>query len=78
MREEDTVVHTTVKAQLTTYYSIYCPEKVDNIDKILKLFNGRYDVLNEKLQRKVCTRILLLSFVCFMFIYLLVFVIRAH
>ena len=64
-RCEDTVV--TTEAQLTTYYSIYCPEKVGNIDKILKLFNGRYDVLNEKLQRKV-TRILLLSFVFYVYI----------
>jgi hypothetical protein len=50
------------KSQLTSYYSIYCPEKVHNIDKILKLFNGRYDVLNKKLQRKVRIQISLSFF----------------
>jgi len=52
----------TTKSQLTSYYSIYCPEKVHNIDKILKLFNGRYDVLNKKLQRKVRIQISLSFF----------------
>ena len=62
MREEESVV--TTEAHLSSQPTIpSCPEKVGNIDKKLKLFNGRYDVLNEKLQRKVCTRILLLSFV---------------
>ena len=55
MREEDTVV--TTEAQLTTYYSIYCPEKVGNINKILKLFNGQYDVLNEKTTKGIHSNI---------------------
>ena len=41
------------KARLTAYYRTYNPEKVDTIDQILKLFDGRTSVLNEKLKRKV-------------------------
>ncbi|KAL9190186.1 hypothetical protein ACHAXT_007397 [Thalassiosira profunda] len=40
------------KARLTAYYRQYNPEKVDTIDKILKLFDGRMGVLNEKLKKK--------------------------
>ena len=41
------------KARLTAYYRTYNPEKVDTIDQILKLFDGRMGVLNEKLKKKV-------------------------
>lgn len=42
------------KARLIAYYRTYNPEKVDTIDQILKLFDGRMEVLNEKLTKKVC------------------------
>ena len=42
------------KARLTAYYRTHNPEKVDTIDAILKLFDGRMGVLNEKLKKKVC------------------------
>ena len=41
------------KARLIAYYRTYNPEKVDTIDQILKLFDGRMEVLNEKLTKKV-------------------------
>ena len=41
------------KARLTTYYRTYNPEKMDTIDQILKVFDGRIEVLNEKLKKKV-------------------------
>lgn len=41
------------KARLTAYYRTYNPEKVDTIDQILKLFEGRTNVLNDKLKSKV-------------------------
>jgi hypothetical protein len=41
------------KARLTVYYRTYNPEKVDTVDQILKLFDGRTSVLNDKLKRKV-------------------------
>ena len=47
------------KARLIAYYRQYNPEKVDTIDKILKLFDGRMGVLNEKLKKKVRVIILL-------------------
>lgn len=43
------------KARLIAYYRTYNPEKVDTIDQILKLFDGRMEVLNEKLTKKVCS-----------------------
>jgi hypothetical protein len=42
-----------IKARLTAYYRTHNPEKVDTIDQILKLFDGRIEVLNEKLKKKV-------------------------
>jgi len=42
------------KARLTSYYRTYNPEKIDTIPQILKLFDGRMGVLNEKLKNKVC------------------------
>lgn len=44
------------KARLTAYYRTYNPEKMDTIPQILKLFDGRMGVLNEKLKKKVCVR----------------------
>jgi hypothetical protein len=41
------------KARLTAYYRTHNPEKVDTIDQILKLFEGRTNVLNDKLKHKV-------------------------
>jgi len=40
------------RARLTAYYRTYNPEKVDTVDKIMKLFDGRMAVLNEKLKNK--------------------------
>jgi len=40
------------KARLTSYYRTYNPEKMDTIPQILKLFDGRMGVLNEKLKNK--------------------------
>jgi len=40
------------KARLTAYYRTYNPEKMDTIDQILKLFDGRMGVLNDKLKNK--------------------------
>ena len=42
------------KARLIAYYRTYNPEKIDTIEQILKMFDGRMDVLNEKLTKKVC------------------------
>ena len=42
-----------IKARLTAYYRTHNPEKLDIIDQILKLFDGRIEVLNEKLKKKV-------------------------
>jgi hypothetical protein len=41
------------KARLTVYYSTHTKEKVDTIDQILKLFEERTNVLNDKLKYKV-------------------------
>ena len=41
------------KARLTAYYRQYNPDKVDTIDQIMKLFDGRMGVLDEKLKKKV-------------------------
>ena len=41
------------KARLTAYYRTHNPEKVDTIDQILKLFEGRTNILNDKLKYKV-------------------------
>lgn len=49
------------KARLTAYYRTHNPEKVDTIDQILKLFDGRMEVLNEKLKKKVSYLLLLQS-----------------
>eukprot|EP00581_Thalassiosira_minuscula_P009722 CAMPEP_0183708464 /NCGR_PEP_ID=MMETSP0737-20130205/4787_1 /TAXON_ID=385413 /ORGANISM="Thalassiosira miniscula, Strain CCMP1093" /LENGTH=1717 /DNA_ID=CAMNT_0025936357 /DNA_START=82 /DNA_END=5235 /DNA_ORIENTATION=- len=40
------------KARLTAYYRTYNPEKVDTIEQILNLFDGRMPVLNDKLKNK--------------------------
>ncbi|KAL3761539.1 hypothetical protein ACHAW5_003087 [Stephanodiscus triporus] len=40
------------KDRLTAYYRIYNPELLNSVDKILKIFEGRNEVLNEKLKRK--------------------------
>eukprot|EP00571_Detonula_confervacea_P002557 CAMPEP_0172319628 /NCGR_PEP_ID=MMETSP1058-20130122/38166_1 /TAXON_ID=83371 /ORGANISM="Detonula confervacea, Strain CCMP 353" /LENGTH=1607 /DNA_ID=CAMNT_0013034711 /DNA_START=38 /DNA_END=4861 /DNA_ORIENTATION=+ len=40
------------KARLTAYYRTYNPDKIDTIEQILKLFDGRMGVLNEKLKNK--------------------------
>ena len=50
-----------MKARLTAYYRTHNPEKVDTIDQILKLFDGRMEVLNEKLKKKVRSYLLLLQ-----------------
>ncbi len=41
------------QSRLAEFYRIYNPEKVDSADKVFKLFDGRTEVLNEKLKRKV-------------------------
>jgi hypothetical protein len=41
------------KARLTTYYRRHNPAKVDTIDQILELYDGRMEVLNENLKKKV-------------------------
>ena len=51
-----------MKARLTAYYRTHNPEKVDTIDQILKLFDGRMEVLNEKLKKKVSHLLLLQRF----------------
>lgn len=51
-----------MKARLTAYYRTHNPEKVDTIDQILKVFDGRMEVLNEKLKKKVSYLLLLQSF----------------
>lgn len=51
-----------MKARLTAYYRTHNPEKVDTIDQILKLFDGRMEVLNEKLKKKVSYLLLLQRF----------------
>ena len=40
------------KARLSAYYRQYNPDKLDTIDQIMKLFDGRMGVLDEKLKRK--------------------------
>jgi hypothetical protein len=42
-----------IKARLTAYYRTHNSEKLDTIDEILKLFDGRIEVLNDKLKNKV-------------------------
>ncbi|KAK1749027.1 hypothetical protein QTG54_000966 [Skeletonema marinoi] len=42
-----------IKARLTAYYRKHNPEKIDTVDQILKLFDGRIGVLNEKLRRSI-------------------------
>jgi hypothetical protein len=51
------------KVLLTAFYRIYNPRKVTSVDKVLKLFDGRDEVLNDKLRRKV--RIIVLTYPCF-------------
>ena len=41
------------KARLIAYYREVQPEKIETIDAILKMFEGRMGVLNEKLKKKV-------------------------
>ena len=41
------------KARLIAYYREVQPEKVETVDAILKMFDGRMGVLNEKLKKKV-------------------------
>jgi predicted metal-dependent hydrolase len=41
------------KARLIAYYRATAPEKIDTVDQILKLFDGRIGVLNDKLKNKV-------------------------
>jgi len=41
-----------IRARLTAYYRTHNPEKIDTLDEILKLFDGRIEVLNEKLKKK--------------------------
>ncbi|KAL7436967.1 hypothetical protein ACHAXM_005440 [Skeletonema potamos] len=41
-----------IKARLTAYYRTHNSEKLDTIDEILKLFDGRIEVLNDKLKNK--------------------------
>jgi len=53
------------KARLIAYYREVQPEKVETIDAILKMFDGRMGVLNEKLKKKV--RIYHLFSICFIF-----------
>ena len=43
-----------VKARLVAYYRTVQPEKVETVDTIMKVFEGRLGVLNEKLKKKVC------------------------
>ena len=49
------------RARLVAYYRAHNPERIDTIDQILKTFDGRMGVLNQKLKKKVsaCTRSLL-------------------
>lgn len=53
------------KARLIAYYRNHNPEKVDTIDQIMKMFDGRMNVLNEKLKKKVscqcCLPVMLLQ-----------------
>jgi hypothetical protein len=41
------------RARLCAFYRAYNPERIDTIDQILKLFDGRMGVLNEKQRNKV-------------------------
>ncbi|KAL3789237.1 hypothetical protein HJC23_002822, partial [Cyclotella cryptica] len=41
-----------MKARLVAYYRNHNPEKVDTIDQIYNMFDGRFEVLNEKLKKK--------------------------
>jgi hypothetical protein len=41
------------KALLIAFYRVHNPRKVNSVDKVLKLFEGRDEVLNDRLKRKV-------------------------
>jgi hypothetical protein len=41
------------KDRLTAYYNLYNPGLLNSVDKVLKTFEGRNEVLNENLKRKV-------------------------
>jgi len=41
-----------IRARLTQYYRRNAPEKIDNIDKIMIAYAGRYDVLDKQLKEK--------------------------
>ena len=43
-----------IKARLVAYYRTVQPEKVETVDTIMKVFEGRLGVLNDKLKKKVC------------------------
>lgn len=53
------------KALLTEFYRIHAPEKVDSVDKVFKLFDGRTDSLNKKLKIKVRRDDILPILLCF-------------
>ncbi|KAL7553365.1 hypothetical protein ACHAWF_016643 [Thalassiosira exigua] len=48
-KEAERALH---RARLTAYYRKHNPEKVDTIDQIMKLFDGRMGVLDAKLKNK--------------------------
>lgn len=53
MEREKEAEKALTKARLIAYYRATCPEKIDTVDQILKLFEGRTGVLNDKLKNKV-------------------------
>ena len=53
MEREKEAEKALTKARLIAYYRATCPEKIDTVDQILKMFEGRTGVLNDKLKNKV-------------------------
>jgi len=40
------------KNRLENYYKKHCPDRVDRVDKVLKVYEGRYQILNDRLNKK--------------------------
>lgn len=51
-QRQDDAKRALLKTRLTQYYRRQAPDKVDSVDRILEVYEGRYDVLDSNLRRK--------------------------
>jgi len=51
MREEE-VQYEFYKARLQKFYKKHCPDRLDKVDSVLKVYEGRYQLLNDRLSKK--------------------------